>query len=399
MKKTISIFLTIALVFTMGAVTVFAADTKYITTSAELAQAILNQADGETWILAPNTTFDLDPTQVATYSAISINSETNFIFPIKANNLTIKGGMGTVITSSMIIDASVGGLWHWQNFITIGGNNVTLDGLTLIPNINHYYDDSNGVNKVIEVLGKDSKIKNLTVEPNSSGGTKDFSGSIYYSNGIGSSDTLENVYLSKGRVSLSGKTGGTLTMTNVTIDFVGALLAAPDFIGFQPNTGVIYTINGSTLLMNQNRINLLTAKPNYPAVLTLKAADQGSEVTAKADVTYTVIIPASVNFGIIKKTDTPKTETFAVKVEGALLEDGYSIRVENTTASGNMVMKDKNGTGNKILAFTLSQSVFPFTSDGTVTANVSCTPANLQAAGSYKGFMTFSVSYALVPAV
>ncbi len=392
MKKTLAILVAFVMLFALLPATVFAADTKTITTADELAAAILAQADDETWILAPHTTFDLAPALVDTYGGIEINGSKDFIFPITADNLTIKGGTGTVITSSMAIDAVGGGAWHWQNFITVGGNNVTLDGMTLIPHINHYYDDSNGANKVIEVLGTNSTIKNLTVEPNPGGTTKDFSGSIYYSNNA-SDDILQNVFLSKGRISLTGKTDGSLTMSNVTIDFVGALLSDPDFVGFQPKAGVTYDIDNSTLLMNQARINRFKAMPNYPTELLLKAADNGTEVKANADVTYIVVIPASVDFGIIDKSMDPKSVAFPVSVEGALLEDGASITVTNTTVPTPMVMRDKNGTGNKTLAFTISKDIFTFTGNGTVGSNVRCRPAQLEAAGAYRGYMTFSVNY------
>jgi len=119
-------------------------------------------------------------------------------------------------------------------------------------------------------------------------------------------------------------------------------------------------------------------------------------VTANADVTYTVVIPASVDFGTIYRTMSPQTKDFAVKVEDALVEPGYAIVVENTTTP--LEMKDQDGTGTATLPFTLT-GTFTFTdsvlTDGseTIMGSVGCNPANLTAAGSYKGYMTFSVTY------
>ncbi len=136
-----------------------------------------------------------------------------------------------------------------------------------------------------------------------------------------------------------------------------------------------------------------------------------SDVTANADVTYMVVIPSSVDFGTINKGMDEQTKDFVVAVEDALIDYGASITVENTTE--NMIMKDKDGTGDKELAFTLAQDaapdngVFTFTQEmlaeveegvkefgeAFFASSVSCEPSALTAAGSYKGYMTFEVSY------
>ena len=128
---------------------------------------------------------------------------------------------------------------------------------------------------------------------------------------------------------------------------------------------------------------------------------QDSEVTAKADIAYTVVIPSSVDFGTINRNMDVQQRDFTVKVEDALIEDGARIEVKNATTD--MFMKDKDGTGNQTLAFTLAQEdgLFTFTQADLAEANgeksiqsyVSCNPSNLEAAGSYKGYMTFEISY------
>ena len=124
-----------------------------------------------------------------------------------------------------------------------------------------------------------------------------------------------------------------------------------------------------------------------------------SEVTADADITYMIVITPSVDFGTISRDMSTQTEAFVVAVEGALIEDGAAISVKNATTD--MTMKDKDGVGSESLVFALAQPSGLFTfaqvdlADGeeSITSSVSCEPSQLQAAGSYKGYMTFEVSY------
>jgi hypothetical protein len=129
----------------------------------------------------------------------------------------------------------------------------------------------------------------------------------------------------------------------------------------------------------------------------LPAQSQATKVSANADIAYMIVITPSVDFGTIDRSMSTQTKDFVVAVEDALIEDGASISVENTTTD--MTMKDKDGAGSKSLAFTLASGLFTFAqadlADGveSITSSVSCTPSQLQAAGSYKGYMTFEVDY------
>ncbi len=403
MKKSFILILVVALVLTMVPAAALAAGTTVnISTAEQLAAAIASQAGGgaddQTWVLASHKTFDLTPGLVATYSSISINGGTDFIFPITANNLTIKGGTGTVITSSKVVDAASGGNWHWQNFITLAGNNVTLDSLTLIANNNQYYWDSNGANKIIEVLGSGSYIKSVRVEARGGG---DFAGSIYYSNaGKGSVDKLENVYLSKGRVSLSGKNDGTLIMSGVTIDFSESLLAAPDFIGFQPRAGVAYTVSNSTLMMSQHRIDIFNAAVNHPS-LTLVAADEGTDVSANVNPVYTITIPAVVNLGTLIKDNGTKTQEFDVAASGAVIEAGahIDVAVQSTfkmsdgatpATTLNYSLYNTAAGGSPLTAGAQFAS---FSGDGVQDGRVTVDTGAIVKAGSYSGTMVFTITY------
>jgi hypothetical protein len=124
-----------------------------------------------------------------------------------------------------------------------------------------------------------------------------------------------------------------------------------------------------------------------------------SEVKAKADIAYTIVITPTVDFGTIDRSMGTLKKDFIVTVEDALIEDDARITVQNTTKD--MFMRDKDGVGNETLAFTLEQpnGLFTFTqedlADGkeSINSKVKCDTTKLRAAGSYKGYMLFTVSY------
>ena len=99
-----------------------------------------------------------------------------------------------------------------QNFVTIAGNNTTLEDLTL--------QCKKEPNKVVEIIGKDTTLRNIKIEPMSN---LKFAGSIYLSTKAGNT-TLENVNLKYGRITTTGASDSTLTLKNVTIDFANAVL-------------------------------------------------------------------------------------------------------------------------------------------------------------------------------
>ncbi|MGI5848986.1 MAG: hypothetical protein ACOX8Q_02780 [Christensenellales bacterium] len=125
----------------------------------------------------------------------------------------------------------------------------------------------------------------------------------------------------------------------------------------------------------------------------------GSVITADVDVIYTIVITPSVDFGTIDRSMSTQTKDFLVAVEDAQVEDDATITVTNTTTD--MSMKDKDGAGSESLDFALAQAggVFTFPQDeltdgeALIESSVSCEPSELEAAGSYKGYMTFEVSY------
>ncbi|HHW46858.1 MAG TPA: hypothetical protein GXX17_08150 [Clostridiales bacterium] len=122
-------------------------------------------------------------------------------------------------------------------------------------------------------------------------------------------------------------------------------------------------------------------------------------VTANADPTYVVVIPANVDFGTLDKRMPRQEKEFTISVENALIEERSAILVENITKDMNMY--NENGYGSKKLPFGLEEEFFAFyqekleDSEETYTTKIFCDPAKLVAAGDYKGYLTFSVTYAL----
>lgn len=194
-----------------------------IADETELVEAILNQKNGQTWILAPGT-YDIGRT-VYDSDAFTISNNQHFVFPIVSDNLTIKGdGTGEVIITSSFNPhtdadpAGQGGNWHNQNFITISGKNVTIKNVKLQGNPNDYYGGQ--CNKVIELVGDGESLHLEKVEllPLADEDGKLCSGSIYINVENAGETTLTNVTLSSW-INARAVTAGTVTATNVVEDF------------------------------------------------------------------------------------------------------------------------------------------------------------------------------------
>lgn len=122
---------------------------------------------------------------------------------------------------------------------------------------------------------------------------------------------------------------------------------------------------------------------------------QDTEVTAEADPTFIVTIPASVDFGKINKHMDTQDKDFDVTISNAFIEDNAAISI--SAGEGPFAMK--NSSGNYELEFTLSKTSFGFdledliNGSATQTLTASCDPSSLTAAGSYKGTITFAIGY------
>ena len=84
--------------------------------------------------------------------ATSVEGQTGWYFAITADNVTVIGAPGAVLTSTV---KSENGAWASQNMVSIFGDNVTVQGFTIIR--------KEEVNKAIEVRGENSIIRDVTI--------------------------------------------------------------------------------------------------------------------------------------------------------------------------------------------------------------------------------------------
>jgi len=182
--------------------TVYVAD-KIVKNATELRDALKNQKNGEV-IAIKEGTYNMDRDDETKYE-----DQTGFYFLLTASNFTLKG-FGNVVIKSTV--ESENGVWASQNFVTIAGDNTLIEGITL--------QCKKEPNKVIEILGKDTTLRSIKVEPMDE---VKFAGSIYLSTKAGNT-TIENSSLTYGRITTSGASDSTLTLKNVTIDFANAYL-------------------------------------------------------------------------------------------------------------------------------------------------------------------------------
>ncbi|OYX37074.1 hypothetical protein B7Z00_03910, partial [Candidatus Saccharibacteria bacterium 32-50-10] len=127
---------------------VFAVAPISITNSAELASAITNQQDGQIWSISPGD-YALTPN-----STITAGGQTGWIMPIVADNLTINGVGNPTIYGNQY---RTNGAWATQDLVAVFGDNVTINGVTLMPSTD---------NKTLEVIGRDFTLTNSVITPN-----------------------------------------------------------------------------------------------------------------------------------------------------------------------------------------------------------------------------------------
>lgn len=230
MKKLLSFLACLAMVIVGGVALVACGETApNVTNVQELYEAINAQKDSDTIVLKEGT-YDLDPQ----LSTLEYSGQTNWYLPILKNNVTIKGQGKVVLESS---HETPNGAWATQNFITVIGDNFTLENVTIVC--------KKEVNKAVEVLGKDVTFKDVTFE---SPTDYDFAGSVYFNN-VGIEDneagdvgtaTFDNVKFNKGRITASGaKTGKFVFKNDVEITWVDIEPEILQAAGFYP----LYKLN------------------------------------------------------------------------------------------------------------------------------------------------------------
>lgn len=199
---------------TVNTVTPAAPTSVVITNVTELRHAIENQVDGQTW------TINAGDYGIDRFNDIMANGQTGWYLPITANNLTINGDGNPTLFGQ---EYSSNGNLSSQNLMTIFGDNVTVNGLTLMP--------APDPNKTIEVLGSNFTLEETTITPNTKvaesvydniavGADRDFAkqwgGSIYFSHA--GNHTLQNVTINNAGVSFRYAPANThITFDNVNI--------------------------------------------------------------------------------------------------------------------------------------------------------------------------------------
>lgn len=236
---------------------------KLISNVTELSNAIVTQADGQSWIIKAGT-YDLPRDKV--FKAQGVDE--NWYFPIHKSILI--SGEGTPLLTSSVFSAN--GAWSSQNFITVFANDVTIQGLNIRC--------KQECNKAIEVIGKNFTLKNsellaVTIPKDVSETTKGtlFSGSIYFnpcipnssgvytsSNDVGTA-LLENVKLCAWISVPATITKGTVTLRNVTNDFRNNFYANYLWSGTRYEYGVIsknsvIKADGFTVMVDETVYNL-----------------------------------------------------------------------------------------------------------------------------------------------
>ncbi len=234
------------------------ADIITITNDTELKAAIDNQADNQYWLIKENTY-----TLYQGDKFITEGGQAGWFFPITASNLTIVGeGNVTIKAGEDVINSNLA----TQNFVTIWGNNVKLDNLTLIA--------QNETNKAIEIMGDNTTLTNIEINPKDA--NDDYSGSIYV-NKKGITTTLTNVSLNKGRITLTGTDNTNIVyLNNVKADLAGSSVEGVDangnvYASFN-NTGNAQVIaNGFTVTISNKLTSimneLLTSLPAGTTVI------------------------------------------------------------------------------------------------------------------------------------
>ncbi|MPN42269.1 hypothetical protein SDC9_189826 [bioreactor metagenome] len=124
---------------------------------------------------------------------------------------------------------------------------------------------------------------------------------------------------------------------------------------------------------------------------------QSTQVIAKTEPSYIIVIPAAVDFGTLQKDTGIKSRAFQVRAENVVIEPGSRIDVDVS----NIDPMD-NGYGNELeyMLYTQAGSQVPegsnyasFDQDGMETGSVKVDTSLIPAAGNYSGTMDFSISY------
>lgn len=306
-----------------------------ITNVAELRDAIENQADGQTWNIGAGDY------GLSSFSSISAGGQTGWYFPITVNDITINGaGIGQTIIYGD--EFSQNGNWAKQNFVAIFGDNVTINGMTLMNKVQP--------NKVIEVIGNNSTIKNISVEFNTkvdpsvfdnvmhnmtNDEARQWTGSIYYNDDAGlvqTIQTLENVSIKNGGIS-SHAPNATINVNNVTLEYSSDIFWINDYRFYNSansaiNGTVDYIYHVNSTLNNMDVVIDSIGDPT--TVLGTEVLELDSDISTDKQITLAKAVTFNGNGNTISPTFT-KTDNSNNSVIGIQTDD---IKINNLVIDG-----------------------------------------------------------------
>lgn len=278
-------------------------------------------------INVPNGDYDL---RRGTEAITEGSNETGWYLPINKKGITIKGESreGVKITSSTFASNTA---WSTQNLVTVFADNVTLENLTFIC--------KKETNKVIEVVGKDVKLKNITCNPPSG---ENFAGSIYFNIADLGTAALNNLQLNSGRITFSGATNGTVNMSDINIDYTNVKIDGKSMEQLAAYDPIGSTTGKSGLTINAEKVTVKLAAnsdaytlsantiKNLPANATLHLAEGTYEVGKQLVINKPITLEGAAAENVIIKA--------ATAWEG------------NENSQKNLVSVEGNGTGVTTLA-------------------------------------------------
>ncbi len=348
-RKLVSIILTsimFMVILVGGKVLALDTNTKVIKNVSELSDAIKNQEDGQTWEIQAGT-YVLTQDDLNKYSSWGTDSsgsdvnakkagQGNWYFPIHKNNITIKG-LGNVVITSNVDTAN--GSWATQDFISIWGDNVTIDGI----NIKSKKDQ----NKAIEVMGKNVTLKNINLQKVN----EDGSGSIAFnsqSNGDIGNATLENITLYSWISATYSKTGN-LNTKNITIDFTDN-----SYAGYSDETAgyawrPLINVKDGITLFNSNFKLLVDDKINLTEQVFVDDLPENTTIVLNEDVAVDKMINIKKDNVTLDLNNHTLTASNKFSNTWENNNDAHLLQVLNaenvTIKNGNIVTTEKNKHG------------------------------------------------------
>lgn len=325
MKQKISaITVAIFMVLLLIAPPVMAADTRVpviIRNTKELRAAINAQKDGQVFIIKPG--------EYALKKNCPYQGE-NWFFPIYKNNITIIGEGYPLFYGNQFADNNE---WSSRNLITVFGDNVTLSGFIVMPKLSVY--------KAIEVLGKNAVLRNITTRPNSKTAnfgdlsqeyidfyTNEFGGSIFFNGDIGGA-SLQNVSINKAWLSMKEVISGSVSLSNVTINFRGCGFAPYANYGVMGGAEFLSTVEGLKIQVDNTIGSLQTQVIDRVPAKTVIELDDGAFYQT-ADLNKPLTLRGSSATSIIT---SGKNSVFTVTAEGVTIESIEFLKTDHKDQS------------------------------------------------------------------